>query len=102
MLLLTEKTKQIIDKLYQKKDRKKVASLLEKECGNNLAFYEDITPEKAERARFAAMKISEGNISKLRDAIRLAKADWRDLLVSAEFASDLKAHETWADEILKA
>ena len=33
---------------------------------------------------FAALKLSEGNLDRLREAIGLAKTDWRDLLMAAE------------------
>jgi len=29
------------------------------------------------------------------DAVHLAKADWRDLLVSAGFANDINVHKQW-------
>ena len=32
----------------------------------------------------AALKLSEGNLDRLREAIGLAKTDWRDLLMAAE------------------
>jgi hypothetical protein len=31
----------------------------------------------------------------LQKAIDLAKIDWRDVLVAADFASDLTAHTSW-------
>lgn len=55
----------------------------------------EINPESLERVRFAALKVSDGKIEKLKMVIELAKADWRDLLVSASFAQDSEAHKTW-------
>ena len=69
--------------------------LLVEECGRNLPFYENATPESLERIRFAAMKIANGSIDRLCDAIQLALIDWRDLLVSAGFANDVNAHLNW-------
>jgi hypothetical protein len=56
------------------------------------------TPEGLERVRFAALKASGGTIKGLRNAIELAYTDWRDLLVSADFAHDATAHERWLAE----
>ena len=47
---------------------------------------------------FAALKLSGGDLGELRSAIRLAKADWRDLLVAAGFAEDVGAHKRWLPE----
>ena len=54
-----------------------------------------------ERVRFAAIKLSEGDIHKLQEAIVDARIDWRDLLMAAGFGSEVDAHTTWAKEILQ-
>lgn len=77
-----------------------VSRLLQEQCGQNLPFCEDGTPESLHRLRFAALKAREGNVDKLREAVELAKLDWRDLLVWAKFDNDLDAHERWAKQIL--
>jgi hypothetical protein len=74
--------------------------LLEEQCGQNLPFCENGTPESLERLRFAALKVSNGKLGDLIKAVNLAKIDWRDLLVWADFANDLEAHSTWAKQIL--
>ncbi len=48
-----------------------------------------------ERLRFAAIKLSKGELNTLLDAIVLAQTDWRDLLVAAGFANDVHAHQSW-------
>jgi len=53
-----------------------------------------------DRVHFAIIKLSNGNIESLKSAVNMAKKDWRDLLVCAEFATDVKAHITWADTTL--
>ena len=53
-----------------------------------------------ERIRFAAIKLSQGNINKLLRAIDEARMDWRDLFMAADFGYDVNAHEKWAKEIL--
>jgi hypothetical protein len=48
-----------------------------------------------DRCRFAALRVSGGDWQKLHSAVRLAKTDWRDLLVVAGFADDPQAHLRW-------
>jgi hypothetical protein len=59
------------------------------------SLQEHATPESLERIRFAALKQSGGTLDGLAAAIRLAKTDWRDLLVAAELADDVDAHLAW-------
>lgn len=92
---LSTETKRRIDKLFAPSQRDEVTRLLQDECGNNLPLLENYDEIQLERFRFAALKLSVGCLSKLHDAVRLAKVDWRDLLVSAEFANDVNAHKHW-------
>jgi hypothetical protein len=62
----------------------------------------------SERLKFAIIKLAlagPGTGRRQRQGIDIAeklyRADWRDLLVSAEFATDLQAHEKWCDSMLK-
>lgn len=48
-----------------------------------------------DRIRFAAIKLSDGDLEKLDRAIALAKADWRDLLMAADFGHDVEQHNKW-------
>ena len=52
----------------------------------------------SERLQFAALKLSEGNLDKLRRAVALAQQDWRDLLVDSGFAHEVDAHKSWWPE----
>ena len=63
-------------------------------CGNQDSY-------GMERIRFAALKISKGNMLKLLQAIDEARMDWRDLLMAADFGFDVHAHETWVKGILR-
>jgi hypothetical protein len=65
------------------------------ECGNNLPFQETSDPITLERFRFAALRLSGGDLDALRKAIDIAKQDWRDLLMAAGFGHDPAAHRTW-------
>ena len=58
-------------------------------------FVRDVIPGGSPRIEFAAVRYSAGDLACLREAIELGRIDWRDLLVAAEFADDLHAHERW-------
>ena len=74
--------------------REAAAAILISECGANLAFHRNATPESLDRIRFAVLKLGDGDLGKLRDAVKLAQQDWRDALMAAGFG-DVKAHEGW-------
>ncbi len=92
---LSSETIRLIRTLFSENEQQEVIQLIAEQCGNNLPFLGKATAEELERVRFAALKLSDSSIEKLRKAIQLGKVDWRDLLVSAEFASDLEAHQKW-------
>ncbi|MFB3430912.1 MAG: hypothetical protein ABL309_08325 [Phycisphaerales bacterium] len=50
---------------------------------------------RSDRALIAAIKYSQGQISRLKVAIVLGESDVRDLLCEAGFAHDTKAHLHW-------
>lgn len=91
---LSEKTRRRLEALFARSDRPLAEALLVKECADNLPCVEHATPSSLERVRFAALKMSNGDLGKLAGAVALAKVDWRDLLMGAGFA-DLRAHEAW-------
>ena len=90
---LSAETTRRLELLFGPGDREQARQLLISECGSNLPLIRDSTPTGLERLRFAALKVSDGRIDKLKEAVELAKADWRDLLVRADFAHDPKAHK---------
>jgi hypothetical protein len=55
-------------------------------------------PSEAERVRFAALKVSDGDLQKLAESIEMANMDYRDLLVTAGFASHHEQHQWWWPE----
>ncbi len=81
--------------LFAEAEREEARRLLQDDCADNLFGMQVATPEHLERIRYAALKLSKGSIPGLVDAIVLAQTDWRDLLVVAEFAEDIRAHESW-------
>lgn len=92
---LSSETIRLIRSLFSENEQQEVIQLIAEQCGTNLPFLENATPRELERVRFAALKLSDSNVDKLRAAIQLGKEDWRDLLVSAGFASDIEAHQKW-------
>lgn len=94
-------TKQLVEFFFQEKDIVESARCLEEECGNNLPFCDHNNEHEMERIRFAAIKLSKGNLLNLRKAIDLARMDWRELLMAADFGYDIRAHEAWARDILR-
>ena len=84
--------------LFPPDRREQARALLQEECGNNLPFCQKLDGTAMERIRFAALRLSGGDLGKLQKAILLAKTDWRDLLVAAGFADDATAHRSWVPE----
>lgn len=95
MIDLSERTVELIKKVFPEETREEAEELLKLECAENIPFCEDHNEFQMERIRFSVLKLSEGKIDKLVSAIELAQIDWRDLLVAAGFAHDTEAHENW-------
>jgi hypothetical protein len=81
--------------VFPASDRAEAERLLVNECGNNLPFCQDSNQYQLECVRYAAMKLSHGTLNGLRQAIELAKTDWRDLLMGAGFGEDVTEHQRW-------
>ena len=94
---LSPETEKRVDLLFHQDEREKARNILLEECGNNLPFLQELDAVAMERFRFAALKLSHGDLVELRKAIDLAKTDWRDLLVAARFET-LNSHESWLPE----
>ena len=92
---LSKKTQQHVATLFPPNTRDSAADLLLHQCGNNLPFLEKCDEVQLERFRFAALKLSCGDLQKLKKAIELAKQDWRDLIVAAGFG-EVDAHKRWS------
>ena len=97
---LSPRTLKLIQFVFSPKDMAEATHWLEDECGNNLPFCATLDGYAMERIRFAAIRLSKGNVHKLLQAIDEARMDWRDLLVAAGFGDDVQAHEAWAKDIL--
>ena len=65
-------------------------------CTDDESLISDVVRQGVDRIVFAMIRLSGGRLDRLENtAIRLLQQDWRDLLVAAEFAEDIHAHETW-------
>jgi hypothetical protein len=94
---LSPETEKRVGLLFPPDQQEIVREILLEECGNNLPFLQKLDAVATERNRFAALKLSRGDLVELRQAIDLAKTDWRDLLVAANFQT-LDSHESWLPE----
>jgi hypothetical protein len=91
---LSAETEKRISLLFSPDQQQLVCTRLFQECGNNLPFLENLDEVQLQRFQFAVLKLSEGKMDKLDEAIELAKVDWRDLLVAAGF-EEPDAHTSW-------
>jgi len=100
MIDLSDRTRQLIDVFFSDKVKEEAAFFLQYECAQNLPLGKMDTPEGIERIQFAVIKISNGDMDELGKAISLAKTDWRDVLMWADFGNDVEAHNRWANRVL--
>jgi hypothetical protein len=73
-----------IDQTFSPQDRDIAKELLINECGRNLPFKAEATPQSLEQIRLAVVKLANGNLDDLRRQVQTAKSDWRDVIVAAE------------------
>jgi hypothetical protein len=92
---LSARTLAIAQSLFSEKDLKIVESLLLEGCTNKLPGCDDWSQENLERVWISVLKLSNGNVNKLLNAIELANTDYRDLFMSAGFGYDSQAHRLW-------
>lgn len=95
MPLLSAETEKRVVLMFPPSEHGQVRALLLEQCGNNLPGLEGADSATLDRFRFAALKVSGGNLAKLHRAVQLARTDWRDLLMAAGFGESLTAHESW-------
>jgi LPS O-antigen subunit length determinant protein (WzzB/FepE family) len=95
MVELSSETRLRLNALFRGQNRDEAEQLLTKECADNLPLMTKQNVRSLERIRIAALKLSDGRIDKLREAVELAKVDWRDLLLAAGFRFDVVGHLLW-------
>lgn len=82
-LPLSPNTAKAVEKLFSGMRKEEVVQLLIEQCAENLPNCKNEDEYQLEDIRFQVLKLSAGNIEKLRDAVRLANEDWRDIMGAA-------------------
>ncbi len=103
MIKLSKDTKALLEKLIPDIHKRNfISDKLESECGDHIYRCGDGTPESLERLRFSVLKLYIESDDKydIDHWIELAKFDWRDLFMAADFGFDIDAHEKWKNKIL--
>ncbi len=98
-LSLTPRTLRVVRAIFPVELWERVQRTLLTECGPIQIHSQQFGIEAMERIWLATLKVSGDNLDRFENAVLLARIDWRDLLVSAGFASDGSAHLRWADEL---
>jgi hypothetical protein len=84
---LSAEVSRAIETLFVGQDRVRAEALLAEDWGGSV--------RELYRCRLAALKYSDGDLSKLERAVDLGRRDYRDLLVAAGFGNDVRAHLKW-------
>jgi hypothetical protein len=77
-------------KLFDPSERSAVERVLSDLCPIS-------SPGESERVHCAALRLSRGDLAEL---AKIAKWDWRDILMGAGFGDDVHAHERWVPRLL--
>ena len=86
-----------LDQLFAPGERAEADTLLECECGAGQLFIDAQDEETILRVRCAVLKLSAGSLPALREAIRVAREDWRGSLVAAGFGHRVLAYRDWLE-----
>ena len=97
MTPITPAVSQKIDALFLPESRDAARRLLAERCGTDLPLSTHMGPDPSgfDRVRFAVVKLSRGDLERLRREIEGAHCDWRDTLMAAGFGEDIHAHLQW-------
>jgi hypothetical protein len=95
MIELSPAARERIHALFREEDLADAQRMLT-QCTDNALLISDLMRQGVDRIVFAMIRLSGGSLDRLEnEAIPLFRRDWRDLLVAADFADDVHAHETW-------
>ena len=95
MIELSPSARERVLALFRAEDVAHALRLLT-ECTDEAWLIADVLRQGVDRIMFAMIRLSAGSIDRLENiALPLFRTDWRDLLVAADFAHDIHAHETW-------
>lgn len=98
MTPLSAEARRRLEALFPETSRAAAATLLEERCGAALPLSRGVSSDSFDRIRFAVLKLSRGDLARLRLQVDAASRDWRDVLVAAGFADDIYAHRSWFPE----
>ena len=87
-----------VARLFPIEQQDDVARALIEECGSGRLYKKMDWTALTERVQCAVLRMSEGRLDKLAEAINLYHSDWSSLLKIAGFSSDIHAHESWTGE----
>src|SRR6056297_940851 len=97
---LSEKTSQAAAVLFSEPVRTRIMTRLLEEVSENIPWHENSNPERLERIRFSILKLIAEDAAKEDNAFRLAKKDWRDLLMEAGFGHSASEHAKWFQNLM--
>jgi hypothetical protein len=80
--------------LFPPSERDNARGLLVEQCATNIPNWKSAN---LNRLRCAVLKISDGDLDRLRQAIETAKIDFRDVLTAADFAG-AESYKYWTPE----
>ena len=86
-----------IEALFPPESREAAGRMIAERCGADLPLSTHMGPDPSgfDRIRFAVLKLSGGDLERLRREIDAAHFDWRDVLMAAGFGEDIRAHLQW-------
>jgi len=83
-----------LEALFPMEEWETADKLLAERCGEGLPLGH-ADGDFYERVRFAALKLSGGDLRQLERAVEIANIDWRDTLVAAGFGHSASIHREW-------
>lgn len=94
-LHITVRTRRVLRAVFPPNLWERVETTLTIDCGPEQVHSRDLDGEAMERIWLATLKLSNGSITAFENAVLVAQIDWRDVLMGADFESDLEAHIKW-------
>jgi hypothetical protein len=100
MTPLTPAVVQKIEALFAPESREAAGRMIAERCGADLLLSTHMGPDASgfDRIRFAVLKLSRGDLERLKQEIESAHFDWRDTLMATGFGEDTHANLRWHPE----
>ena len=93
---INDETRIRIELLFPPNEQAQVINMLESQCGyNQLGLSEPSSAALLERIRLSVLKVSDGSLSELLSAVKLAKYDWREVLQKAGHVKTWMPKKKW-------